>query len=153
MEGPWRKDGRAAERCEFKQVMIAGDKAVGMGRQCRAENRQVAFVRALAWFDRERIDEFSLAGEKTNDLFHLGGRHFELAFQVSFQFVEDVARKHQGVGIQADRDDRITNSPGSEAGQKHVAIKNDPHENALKTSSSVKKPAASAKGMALARKA
>lgn len=153
MEGPRRENGNPAELPEVQQVAVARDEAVGLGGQCGAEDHEVRAVAAGVGRDRGRGDDRCVLAEERDDGPGLRPGDLEFSAQVAAQFLQDGLREDEVVAREADLQDGLTQAARGEGGQEHIRVEDDFHERASKTSSSVRKPWASAKGAVFRRRA
>lgn len=92
-----------------------------------------------------------LAFEEGEDFLNLFAWELDFMLENSFEFVQDDICDDDLMLCKDESNDIGTEPAGGKPAHENIGVEKDPHDTALKTSSSVRKPRASAKGMALWR--
>ncbi len=146
VEEPWRENRNALIGRQGEQPLIAGNQVLGVACDGRSEHGPIAGVFERFRWHWRRLDCHHALAHLPDQRLDFFRRGVELVGGVSSKFGENVIRDDHGhvVGGEAEIQQHFAGSGGECGRQKDVGIKDDPHEMALKTSSSVLKPAARA---------
>ena len=142
---PRRDDGNRLELLRAKSGLHRQYQAVRLPSHGRPQHE--AIIRVAARFRRyvKSAQPVRHAPVENLRFLGLGCGHLEFARQMPTDFSEDRVRKDQLVAIQAHGHDCFAQSARGKSRENDIRVEHDFHEIALKTSSSVRKPWASAK--------
>ena len=151
-EGARGNNGSLTETLQHQEVVVTCDDILGASRLCQREDRIILRVTTYFLAQLPMTDGLHLGFKKTFDSQDLFLRHLQLFTEIFRQFLQDELAKADLVLIETDLEQLVTNALRGKRGYQYVAVKNDPHEMLLNTSSSVRRPCASANGIDVFRR-
>jgi hypothetical protein len=117
-----------------------------LGGKSGSRHRQVVDIPARIGGHVRGPDDPPRLSKESDDLVYRTRSDLEPGLQAPAKFRQDVRGQHDLVRFQADGRQRLAQAPRAEGRHQDMGVRDDLHETALKTSSSVRNPSAWAKG-------
>jgi len=153
VEIPRRKDGDAAKEAEYEQFLITRHEDGRRSRDGRAQHGKVVFVSNGSERHGDWLHDFTVCPQHGDSRIGLSLGGLELSSIVLRDLAQDVLGEDDHMVTEDERHQGLTQSVRGDGRQQHVRVEHHPHETALKISSSVMNPCASARGTVIFRSA
>jgi len=149
----WRQNLAGLELPQRQEVLVTSHDAFGAACMCEPEDVQVLGIAASLRPNARRLVECAVHVKVVDDGLNGARRQFDLLAQILVDLVKQFSAHEQVVCVEADLEYDFAQTMRSEGRDDYIGVKQNSHEIALNTSSSVRKPCASAKGRAFWRRA
>lgn len=132
---------------DLEEIFVTGHEDIGLSGHSLFKNRDVVGVPELDAQGRGTFDDFSLAAQEFVRLFGEVGCYPKLPKKHGSELRQDRLANEEPVLREGSSEDVGADSSGGNGRGQDVCVEEDPHDTSRKTSSSVRYPWASAKGM------
>ena len=148
----WRQYPARLELHERQQILITGHDALGAAGLGEPENVQVLGIAACIRLDCSWPVDLAVLTKQMHNRRDSCIRELDLLPKAPADLVEQLRTHEDDMCVKTDLEDGLAETTSGERRHDHIGVEQHFHEMALKTSSSVKNPCASAKGRTFLRR-